>query len=88
MLETAVGPQALTGVGPEGLINGDHGLTGRNNERPGPNEALAAGRAGIAPVVTKPDRSARPNQMLENIIEGMTRISQEFQRPTGTITRI
>ncbi|SFT92820.1 hypothetical protein [Arthrobacter sp. ov118] len=62
-------------------------MTGRNNERPGPNEALAAGRAGGAPVVAKPDRFARPYPMLENIIEGMTRVPQEFRRPTGTITR-
>ena len=73
---------------PEGLINGDHGVTGRNNERPGPNEALAAGRAGGTMVGTKPDRFARPYPMLENIIEDMTRVSQEFRRPTGTIMRI
>lgn len=37
----------------------DHGLTGRNRERPGLREALAACRAGDTLVVTKLDRLAR-----------------------------
>lgn len=37
----------------------DHGLTGRNRDRPGLREALAACRAGDELVVTKLDRLAR-----------------------------
>ncbi|MEZ2190201.1 recombinase family protein [Corynebacterium sp. CCM 9204] len=37
----------------------DHGYTGRNRERPGLKEALAATRAGDTLVVTKLDRLAR-----------------------------
>ena len=37
----------------------DHGLTGRNRERPGFREALAACRSGDTLVVTKLDRLAR-----------------------------
>lgn len=37
----------------------DHGLTGRNRERPGLREALAACRSGDTLVVTKLDRLAR-----------------------------
>lgn len=37
----------------------DHGLTGRNKQRPGLREALAACRAGDTLVVTKLDRLAR-----------------------------
>jgi hypothetical protein len=82
-----LGLRRLRGWGPEGLINGDHGVTGRNNERPGPNEALAAGRAGIAPVVTKPDRFARPYPMRKNIIKNMATVSQKFRLPTGITMR-
>jgi hypothetical protein len=34
------------------------------------------------------DRFAGPYPMLENIIEDMTRVSQEFRRPTGMNMRI
>ena len=40
-------------------IYDDHGLTGTNRERPGLQEALAAGREGDTLVVTKLDRLAR-----------------------------
>lgn len=46
------------GVGDE-RIYVDHGLTGRNRERPGLREALAACRSGDTLVVTKLDRLAR-----------------------------
>src|SRR5690625_8054106 len=46
------------GAGPE-RIYVDHGLTGRNTQRPGLREALAACRAGDTLVVTKLDRLAR-----------------------------
>jgi hypothetical protein len=44
---------------PAGRIYVDHGLTGRNRERPGLREALAAVRAGDTLVITKLDRLAR-----------------------------
>ena len=46
---------------------------------------VAGIRAGGTPVVTKPDRFARPSPMFENIIEDMTRLSQEFRLLTGMI---
>jgi len=49
---------ASLGVTPD-RIYVDHGLTGRNRERPGPREALAACRDGDTLVVTKLDRLAR-----------------------------
>ena len=42
-----------------GLIYVDHGLTGRNKERPGRRDALAAVRAGDTLVLTKLDGFAR-----------------------------
>ena len=52
--------QALEALGvPEDRIYVDHGLTGRNRERPGLREALAACRSGDTLVVTKLDRLAR-----------------------------
>lgn len=44
---------------PEDRIYTDHGLTGRNRDRPGLDQALAAVRAGDTLVVTKLDRLAR-----------------------------
>ncbi len=50
----------LTALGVKGnRIYVDHGLTGRNRDRPGPREALAACRTGDTLVVTKLDRLAR-----------------------------
>jgi len=49
---------AALGAKPE-RIYVDHGLTGRNKQRPGLREALAACRAGDTLVVTKLDRLAR-----------------------------
>lgn len=51
---------ALIDLGvPEDRIYTDHGLTGRNRDRPGLDQALAATRAGDTLVVTKLDRLAR-----------------------------
>jgi len=51
---------ALVNLGvPEDRIYTDHGLTGRNRDRPGLDQALAAVRAGDTLVVTKLDRLAR-----------------------------
>lgn len=75
--------KALTSLGVlEGLINGDHGVTGER-ERPGLNEALAAVRAGGTLIVTKLDRFARPLPDAREHHRG-----QEFRPPTGTIMRI
>jgi DNA invertase Pin-like site-specific DNA recombinase len=52
--------QALIELGvPEDRIYTDHGLTGRNRDRPGLAQALAAVRAGETLVVPKLDRLAR-----------------------------
>ena len=52
--------QSLLAMGVDGTrIYMDHGLTGRNRDRPGLREALAACRSGDTLVVTKLDRLAR-----------------------------
>jgi DNA invertase Pin-like site-specific DNA recombinase len=50
--------QALEALGAERIYT-DHGLTGRNRDRPGLREALAAVRAGDTLVVPKLDRLGR-----------------------------
>lgn len=50
----------------------DHGLTGRNRDRPGLREALAACRAGDTLVVTKLDRLARSLPDGRDIVEELT----------------
>ncbi|HEX3826816.1 MAG TPA: recombinase family protein [Sporichthyaceae bacterium] len=51
---------ALVGLGVDAdRIYTDHGMTGRNRERPGLAQALAAARAGDTLVVPKLDRLAR-----------------------------
>ena len=62
---------ALLGV-PEDRIYFDHGLTGRNRERPGLREALAAVRAGDTLVITKLDRLARSLPDARDILEELT----------------
>lgn len=57
---------------PEERIYVDHGLTGRNRDRPGLGQALAAVRAGDTFVVTKLDRLARSLPDARDIIEGLT----------------
>ncbi len=51
----------------------DHGLTGRNRERPGLREALAACREGDTLVVTKLDRLARSVPDARDIVDELTR---------------
>lgn len=64
---------ALTtlGVTPE-LIYVDHGLTGRNRDRPGLAQALAAVRRGDTLVVTKLDRLARSLPDARDIADELT----------------
>ena len=50
----------------------DHGLTGRNRDRPGLREALAACRCGDTLVVTKLDRLARSLPDARDIVEELT----------------
>ncbi|MGI8592712.1 MAG: recombinase family protein [Nakamurella sp.] len=50
----------------------DHGFTGRNRERPGLREALAATRSGDMLVVTKLDRLARSISDARAIAEELT----------------
>ena len=50
----------------------DHGLTGRNRDRPGLREALAACRASDTLVVTKLDRLARSLPDARDIVEELT----------------
>src|SRR5664280_2605243 len=50
----------------------DHGLTGRNRDRPGLREALAACRSGDTLVVTKLDRLARSLPDARDIVEELT----------------
>ena len=64
--------KALTALGaqPERTYV-DHGLTGRNKQRPGLREALAACRAGDTLVVTKLDRLARSVRDAHNIADDL-----------------
>ena len=50
----------------------DHGLTGRNRDRPGLREALAACRAGDTMAVTKLDRLARSVSDARDIVAELT----------------
>jgi DNA invertase Pin-like site-specific DNA recombinase len=50
----------------------DHGLTGRNRDRPGLREALAACRSGDTLVVTNLDRLARSLPNARDIVEELT----------------
>nr|WP_246223729.1 recombinase family protein [Pseudarthrobacter psychrotolerans] len=58
---------------PDDRVYVDHGLAGRNKERPGLREALAAVPAGDTLVVTKLDRLARSLPDARDIIEDLTK---------------
>ena len=72
----------------------DHGLTGRNRDRPGLREALAACRAGDTLVVTKLDRLARSLPDARDIVEELTsaevklNISGSVHDPNDPIGRL
>lgn len=59
------------GVTPERIYT-DQGLTGRNRERPGLRQALAACRDGDTFVVTKLDRLARSLRDARDIVDELT----------------
>ncbi|WP_026556953.1 recombinase family protein [Arthrobacter sp. 35W] len=79
---------------PEGRIYVDHGLTGRNRDRPGLGQALAAVRAGDTLVVTKLDRLARSLPDARDIIEDLTKrevklsIGGSIHDPTDPVGRL
>ncbi len=65
--------QALGDLGVDAdRIYVDHGITGRNRDRPGLREALAACRAGDTLVVTKLDRLARSVPDARDIVAELT----------------
>jgi DNA invertase Pin-like site-specific DNA recombinase len=71
------------GVEPERIYT-DHGLTGRNRDRPGLREALAACREGDTLVVTKLDRLARSMSDASDIARDLTGrgVGLQFQGTT------
>ncbi|MFJ2469717.1 recombinase family protein [Glutamicibacter sp. NPDC087583] len=58
---------------PDELVYVDHGLTGRNRERPGLEQALATCRAGDTLAITKLDRLARSLPDARDIVENLTK---------------
>ncbi|TJY66150.1 recombinase family protein [Arthrobacter sp. CAU 1506] len=84
---------AALGV-PEDMIYVDHGLTGRNRDRPGLREALAAVRAGDTLVITKLDRLARSLPDARDIVEELTKkkvklsIGGSVHDPTDPVGRL
>lgn len=62
---------ASLGVAPE-RIYVDHGLSGRNRDRPALNEALAATRRGDTFIVTKLDRLARSVREASDLVDTLT----------------
>ena len=76
---------ALVDLGVESeRIYTDHGLTGRNRDRPGLREALAACREGDTLVVTKLDRLARSMSDASDIARELTNrgVGLQFQGTT------
>jgi DNA invertase Pin-like site-specific DNA recombinase len=85
----------LTALGvPDDRIFVDHGLTGRNRERPGLREALAAVRDGDTLVITKLDRLARSLPDARDIVEELTKkkvklsIGGSVHDPTDPVGRL
>lgn len=84
---------AALGVKPD-RIYVDHGLTGRNRDRPGLREALAAVRAGDTLVVTKLDRLARSVLDARNIADELAarhvrlNLGGSIHDPTDPIGRL
>jgi hypothetical protein len=64
----------------------DHGLTGRNRDRPGLRQALAACRAGDTLVVTKLDRLARSLPDARAIADELTVREVKLSASAGACT--
>ncbi len=86
---------ALKSLGVDGeRIYVDHGLTGRNRDRPGLREALAACRAGDTLVVTKLDRLARSVRDARDIADELSakgvrlNLGGSIHDPTDPIGRL
>ncbi|RBM01893.1 DNA resolvase [Glutamicibacter soli] len=79
---------------PDELLYVDHGLTGRNRERPGLSQALAACRASGTLVVTKLDRLARSLSDARDIVEDLTKrniklsLGGSIHDPTGPVGKL
>jgi DNA invertase Pin-like site-specific DNA recombinase len=87
--------QALKALGVlEDRLYVDHGLTGRNRERPGLREALAACRSGDTLVVTKLDRLARSVRDAKDIADELSarqirlNLGGSIHDPTDPIGRL
>ncbi|AKK09462.1 resolvase family protein [Corynebacterium testudinoris] len=84
---------ASLGVEPE-RVYVDHGFTGRNKNRAGLHEALAACRAGDTFVVTKLDRLARSVRDAHEIADDLARreirlsIGGSVHDPTGCCCKV
>ena len=72
----------------------DHGITGRNRERPGLREALAACRSGDTLVVTQLDRLARSVRDARDIVDELSakgvrlNLGGSIHDPTDPIGRL
>ena len=93
--DLAAQTQALKALGvDETRIYVDHGLTGRNRERPGLREALAARRCGDTLVVTKLDRLARstrdPKDIADELFAREIRLNlgESIHDPTDPVGRL
>ncbi len=87
--------QSLLAIGvDEARIYVDHGLTGRNRDRPGLREALAACRAGDTLVVAKLDRLARSVRDAKDIADELSarqirvNLGGSIHDPTDPIGRL
>ncbi len=87
--------QSLLGLGvDEARIYVDHGLTGRNRDRPGLREALAACRGGDTLVATKLDRLARSVRDARDIADELSarqirlNLGGSIHDPTDPIGRL
>ena len=63
----------------------DHGLIGRNRDRPGLREALAACRSGDTLVITKLDRLARSLPDARDIVEELTAAEVKLNNIDGSV---
>lgn len=69
---------------PDDLVHVDHGLTGRNRERPGLNQTLAACRVGDTRAVSELDGLARSLPGARDIVEDLTKRDIEVSSDPST----